>query len=101
VLAAIASHAVTHISATPSFYRLLLPADRPLPGIRSVTLGGESADAGLVGQLHAMPERERLTMGAVGRRFYAEQLDMQHGVDAFEALLRKLATKRAAHSIAT
>jgi acyl-CoA synthetase (AMP-forming)/AMP-acid ligase II len=54
VLAAIERHAVTHLSATPSFYRLLLPAERRLPGVRSVTLGGESSEAGLVERLRGL-----------------------------------------------
>jgi len=32
---------VTHISATPTFYRLLLPADFDLPRVQRITLGGE------------------------------------------------------------
>lgn len=51
VLAALRRHAVTHISATPSFYRLLLPVEEPVPSVRSVTLGGEAADAGLLTKL--------------------------------------------------
>jgi acyl-coenzyme A synthetase/AMP-(fatty) acid ligase len=42
---------VTHVSATPSFYRLLLPAGRTLNGVRAVTLGGERADAALIDRL--------------------------------------------------
>ncbi len=34
-----------------AFYRLLLPVDRPLAGVKSVTLGGESADARLLARL--------------------------------------------------
>lgn len=51
VLGALERHGVTHVSATPSFYRLLLPCDRALPGVRSVTLGGERSDAALLGRL--------------------------------------------------
>lgn len=54
IFAALERHGVTHLSATPSFYRLLLPAERALPGVRSVTLGGESADARLLEKLAAM-----------------------------------------------
>ncbi|MDP3071637.1 MAG: fatty acid--CoA ligase family protein [Opitutaceae bacterium] len=54
VFAAIERHGVSHLSATPSFYRLLLPADCALAGVRSVTLGGESADAGLIEKLKAL-----------------------------------------------
>jgi acyl-coenzyme A synthetase/AMP-(fatty) acid ligase len=51
VLAALRNHGVTHISGTPTFYRLLLPADAPVPGVRAVTLGGESSDAMLLERL--------------------------------------------------
>jgi acyl-CoA synthetase (AMP-forming)/AMP-acid ligase II len=54
VLAALERHGVTHLSATPSFYRLLLPSERPLHRVRSVTLGGESADSGLLGRLRGL-----------------------------------------------
>lgn len=54
VLAAMERHGVTHISATPSFYRLLLPTDRAMAGVRSVTLGGESSDAALIGRLRPL-----------------------------------------------
>ena len=51
------SQGVTHLSATPTFYRLLLPADAPLPKLRSLTLGGERSDAALLAQLRtAFPD---------------------------------------------
>lgn len=43
----IASHQVTHISATPTFYRLLLPADKHFDSVRRVTLGGEKSGQSL------------------------------------------------------
>jgi len=51
VLAALRLHRVTHLSATPSFYRLLLPVESPLLDVRSVSLGGESADSRLLAKL--------------------------------------------------
>lgn len=53
-------HGVTHISATPSFYRLLFPADRPLTEVRSVTLGGERSDAALLSRLRGLFPQARL-----------------------------------------
>lgn len=38
---------VTHISATPTFYRLLLPVDRVFGSVQRVTLGGEKSSSGL------------------------------------------------------
>lgn len=35
---------ITHISATPTFYRLLLPFEKEYPSIVRVTLGGEKSD---------------------------------------------------------
>ena len=46
-------HGVTHLSATPSFYRLLLPLERPNPVVRRVSLGGEGSDEDLRARLRA------------------------------------------------
>lgn len=35
---------VTHISATPTFYRLLLPVEHSYPLVQRITLGGEKSD---------------------------------------------------------
>ena len=35
---------ITHISATPTFYRLLLPYDHSYESVKRVTLGGEKSD---------------------------------------------------------
>lgn len=54
---AIVRHRVTHISATPTYYRLLTAAKRIMPDVRAVTLGGEPADAALLAALHeAFPQ---------------------------------------------
>jgi len=50
---AIGVYGVTHLSATPSFYRLLLPAESAAVSVRTVTLGGESLDRGLIERLRA------------------------------------------------
>lgn len=42
---------VTHLSATPSFFRLLLPQATALRSVRAVTLGGERSDTGLLAEL--------------------------------------------------
>jgi acyl-coenzyme A synthetase/AMP-(fatty) acid ligase len=51
---------VTHISATPSFYRLLLPQASAQPSVRAVTLGGERADEGLLGELARLFPKARI-----------------------------------------
>lgn len=54
------SQAVTHLSATPTFYRLLMPIEAPLPRLRSLTLGGERSDAALLAQLRTAFPSARL-----------------------------------------
>lgn len=43
----IAVHEITHISATPTFYRLLLPYEQEYPNVKRVTLGGEKSGSQL------------------------------------------------------
>lgn len=43
VYAKIAEFSITHISATPTFYRLLLPVEQSCPTVQRVTLGGEKS----------------------------------------------------------
>lgn len=44
VYAKIAEYGITHISATPTFYRLLLPVEQSYQTVQRVTLGGEKSD---------------------------------------------------------
>lgn len=37
-------HKITHVSATPTFYRLLLPVEQSYPLVQRITLGGEKSD---------------------------------------------------------
>ncbi|HWD53456.1 MAG TPA: AMP-binding protein [Acidimicrobiales bacterium] len=54
-LAAMAAHGVTHVSATPTYWRFLLAemrsAGNPVPDLRQVTLGGEAVPGPLLGEL--------------------------------------------------
>lgn len=59
-LDAMATHGVTHISATPSYYRALLGLGRALPTIKSVTLGGELVTVELLAQVRALFPGARL-----------------------------------------
>lgn len=43
---------VTHISATPTFYRLLLPYEKGYSTVQRVTLGGEKSDQHLYDVIH-------------------------------------------------
>lgn len=60
ILKEIVEQGITHLSATPSFYRLLLPVEQPLTGVRAVALGGERSDATLLGRLGELFPRARL-----------------------------------------
>jgi len=45
LLAYIERYKITHISATPTFYRLLLPFEKEYPTVLRVTVGGERVDS--------------------------------------------------------
>lgn len=47
----IVRYQITHLSATPTFYRLLLPVGSVCPTVRRVTFGGEKSDAKLHGEI--------------------------------------------------
>ncbi|KAA6348104.1 2-succinylbenzoate--CoA ligase [termite gut metagenome] len=44
IYTSIEKYQITHISATPTFYRLLLPVERSYNQVERVTLGGEKSD---------------------------------------------------------
>lgn len=48
----IEKYAITHISATPTFYRLLLPVQKKYATVQRVTLGGEKSDQHLYDAIH-------------------------------------------------
>lgn len=52
---------ITNISATPTFYRLLLPADRELHSVRRITSGGEKFDALSLQSLQKMFVNAKIT----------------------------------------
>lgn len=54
-------HRVTHISATPTFFNLLLAHQATYPGVRHVTLGGEKASEALYDRLASIFPNARLT----------------------------------------
>ncbi|GAB3855562.1 fatty acid--CoA ligase family protein [Nocardioides maradonensis] len=66
-------HAVSHISATPTFWRFLLAelrADgRPVPSLRQITLGGEAAPASLLDELEAAFPEARISHVYAGSEF--------------------------------
>ncbi len=44
----IKKYSITNISATPTFYRLLLPIEEQFPQLKRITLGGEKSDSKLL-----------------------------------------------------
>jgi acyl-CoA synthetase (AMP-forming)/AMP-acid ligase II len=54
-LAAMGTHRITHVSATPTYWRFLLAemrsAGNPVPDLQQVTLGGEAVPGPLLGEL--------------------------------------------------
>lgn len=52
VYALITQYGITHISATPTFYRLLLPFEKAYNTVQRVTLGGEKSDNHLYEAIH-------------------------------------------------
>ena len=54
ILKNIQEYQITNISATPTFYRLLLPADRVLPSVVRITSGGEKFDSTTLAEMQKM-----------------------------------------------
>jgi acyl-coenzyme A synthetase/AMP-(fatty) acid ligase len=51
VLRSIEQFGITHLSATPSFFRLLLPISQAIPGVKKISMGGEKAAPALLAQM--------------------------------------------------
>lgn len=47
ILGQIEGYSITNISATPTFYRMLMPTGRTFPSVRRITSGGERFDSSL------------------------------------------------------
>jgi acyl-coenzyme A synthetase/AMP-(fatty) acid ligase len=52
---------ITHISATPTFYRLLLPYDEPFPSVERITSGGEKFNEKTIIQLKVTFPNAKIT----------------------------------------
>ncbi len=61
VYAAIEKWQITHISATPTFYRLLLPVEQSYPSIQRITFGGEKSDQHLYDSVSKVFPSAKLT----------------------------------------
>jgi acyl-CoA synthetase (AMP-forming)/AMP-acid ligase II len=73
VIDSIRSHAVTHVSATPTFWRLVVgrldpPSARELP-LKQITLGGEAAPESLISRLRELFPQARISHVYAGTEF--------------------------------
>ena len=83
-------HGVTHISATPTFWRFMLAElradERPLPGLVQITLGGEAAPGGLLEELRETWPDARISHIYAGSEFGSTG-SVRDGVDGLPASL--------------
>ncbi|MTD43090.1 AMP-binding protein [Conexibacter sp. W3-3-2] len=72
-LDALVAHEVSHVSATPTFWRLLAgqaeAADGPPPALAQITLGGEATPGPLIERLRAVFPDARITHVYAGTEF--------------------------------
>ncbi len=61
IFESIRQYRITNISATPTFYRLLLPADEKFPSVSRVTFGGEKFDSQTTNQIRNLFPNAKLT----------------------------------------
>ena len=57
----IKNNGITHISATPTFYRLLLPCNETFPSVERITSGGEKFNEKTFKQLHQVFPNAKIT----------------------------------------
>ncbi|MCS7073714.1 MAG: AMP-binding protein, partial [Bacteroidia bacterium] len=55
------NNGITHISATPTFYRLLLPCDKTFPTVERITSGGEKFNEKTFKQLNQVFPNSKIT----------------------------------------
>lgn len=61
ILSQIGGYQITNLSATPTFYRLLLPVSQILASVQRLTSGGEKFDAKTIAQLQTMFPNAKIT----------------------------------------
>lgn len=61
IFESIDNYKITHISATPTFYRLLLPSDKSYPSVVKLTSGGEKFDSATLGKLQLVFPQAKIT----------------------------------------
>jgi acyl-coenzyme A synthetase/AMP-(fatty) acid ligase len=60
IFEAIDKHSITHLSATPTFYRLLLSFVKSYESVQRISLGGEKSDKKLYDQLYKLFPKAKL-----------------------------------------
>lgn len=60
IINTITEDGITHISATPTFYRMLAPYDFSLSGVKSVTFNGEKSTSDLINSIKAVSPNARV-----------------------------------------
>jgi acyl-coenzyme A synthetase/AMP-(fatty) acid ligase len=61
ILSSIDDYGITHISATPTFYRLLFPFEKEFTNVQRVTFGGEKSDTVLYDKVKKIFPNARVT----------------------------------------
>lgn len=61
IFAEINQNRITNISATPTFYRFLLPPDRTCPSVCSITVGGERLNSSTIQSIKKVFPNARIT----------------------------------------
>lgn len=61
ILLKISENNISHISATPTFYRLLLPAHNTYPSVKRITSGGEKFNEKVVSQIKSLFPNTKIT----------------------------------------
>lgn len=61
IYAEITNNGITHISATPTFYRLLLPCNETFPSVERITSGGEKFNEKIFKQLNQVFPNAKIT----------------------------------------
>lgn len=101
VYEAINNHSVTHISATPTFYRLLLPIENSFNSVKRITFGGEKSDKKLydsilqifpnakINNIYASTEAGTLFVSKGEYFLIPEDITDKIKVDNYELLIHK------------
>lgn len=61
ILSNIAENSISHISATPTFYRLLLPTNNNYPSVKRITSGGEKFSKKVVNEIKSLFPNAKIT----------------------------------------